>query len=96
MVIYTNFRGMHDAQDQFGISRKNFSEKVDGMRSTITETTVKDWKGPDADAFVNSTTEKLDKVSTTYEEYLTALRNEIGANVNKFKNVQQRNIDMID
>ena len=91
MVIYTNFKGMEETKCAYG----KF-DKIEDLNTTVTETTLNDWKGPDARAFVESTTEKVNAVRTEYEEYFDALRNEINANVSKFKNVQQRNINMID
>ena len=96
MVIYTNFKGMEETEGLLRASKESVSQKMEELNTTVTETTLNDWKGPDARAFVESTTEKVNAVRTEYEEYFDALRNEINANVSKFKNVQQRNINMID
>ena len=96
MVIYTNFKGMRDAEVSLNNVKVKFSEEMDAMDAIVSETTLRDWKGPDADAFVNSVTEKMTKLRTEYEEYFTSLKNEINANANKFKDVQQKNINMID
>ena len=96
MAIYVNFEGMDNARVELAGINDKFVEKVSELKTTVQETTNHDWQGNDADAFVNNTNKKLSQVSLEYNEYMKALEDEIDFNQQKFRDVQNRNVNMIE
>ena len=96
MAIYVNIKEMDDASENLNIIKGKFVEKMNALSQTTTETTVNDWKGSDANAFVNQTKNFLDRMRDQYEEFINEVKNEIINNSNKFTDTQKRNIDMLD
>lgn len=96
MAIHVSFRGMETASTDLNSINEKFVEEVGLLEKKITETTLNDWKGSDANAFVESTSAKVEKIKTEYNDYLNDVRSEIIRNNNKFQDVQTQNMNMID
>jgi WXG100 family type VII secretion target len=96
MAIYVNFEGMETASTELDTINQRFGEEMTTLNTIVTETTNNDWKGSDANAFVLSTKEKIEKVREEYNEYLNEIKSEINRNLEKFQNVQNSNMNMID
>lgn len=94
MPVYVNYEGLQQASADVNTVKGKFDEEMASLVEIVDGTTENDWKGPDADLFVNNTKTKLDKLNQEYDEFLQKLMESINANHDKFKETQQRNISM--
>ena len=96
MAIHVRFRGMEEASTELNSINEKFVEEVAALEKIVGETTLNDWKGSDANAFVESTNNKVTKIKNEYNDYLNDVRSEIIRNNDKFRDVQTQNMNMID
>lgn len=96
MAIYVNYEGLQTAAADVNTVKGKFNEEMASLREIVDGTTQNDWKGPDADLFVNNTHAKIDKLNDEYTEFLDQLMALINENHDVFKETQQRNINMQD
>ena len=96
MAIYVNFEGMENASIQLNDINQKVGEEITTLEKIVTDTTNNDWKGSDANAFVESTRTKIQKIQAEYNDYLSEIRSEIDRNKQKFQDVQNQNLNMID
>ena len=94
MAIYVNYEGLQQAASDVGIVKTKFEEAMASLTETVEGTTENDWKGPDADLFVNNTKAKITNIRNEYNEFLDELIKLINENHDAFKETQQRNISM--
>ena len=96
MAIYVNFKEMGEASSDLKANKENVMMDIDAFNQTLNETLDHDWKGSDANAFVITTKDKVNKLSEEYNEYFNEIINQIDRNSQKFADNQRRNIDMLD
>ena len=89
MAIYVNFEGLANASNDVMSVKSKFEAEMQALETIVNETTVNDWKGPDADLFVSNLKEK-------YNNFLMELNKSIEDNAQTFKETQNRNIRMQD
>ncbi len=94
MAIYINFSGLEKASQDVVSLKAKFEEEMQALEELVNETTINDWKGPDADLFVSNTTAKLTELRTKYNTFLEELTKCINDNYEAFKDTQNRNIQM--
>ena len=93
MAILVNFEGLLNAAADVNTVKGKFNEEMTSLREIVAGTTDNDWKGPDAELFVNNTNAKIDRLNDEYTEFLEKLVSIINENHDKFKDVQQHNIN---
>ncbi len=96
MAIYTNFQAMENAERELKTIKTKYIEEMQALEKMVQEVNMHDWQGPDADKFIATTNDKLKRVREDYDAFIDSINREIQANREKFKAVQQRNIDMLD
>lgn len=96
MAIYVNFNGLTNASNDVMTVKSKFEAEMQSLEKIVNETTVNDWKGPDADLFVTSTKAKLERLREKYNKFLEELNKSIEDNAQTFKETQNRNIRMQD
>ena len=95
--IHVDSAGMSDKKGELETIKQNFNTEMETLRNIVDGTiTSEDWLGEDAETFVTTTKAKLDDVRQKYETYITELENAIDSNIEKFTQVQQHNINMIN
>ena len=90
---------LHVSKDYIAnTSEEELADMFSGIGASLKEiveaTTQNDWKGPDAELFVNNTKAKIEKLNDEYTEFLDQLMALINENHDVFKETQQRNINM--
>jgi len=95
MAIYTNFEAMDHAKNQLDAIKARYIEEMQVLEKMVREVNEHDWQGPDAEKFITTTNEKLKNVREQYDEFLKSINREIEDNKQKFKAVQQRNMNML-
>ncbi len=96
MAIYVNFEGLANASNDVMSVKSKFEAEMQTLETIVNETTVNDWKGPDADLFVSNTKAKLANLKEKYNNFLMELNKSIEDNAQTFKETQNRNIRMQD
>ncbi len=96
MAIYVNFEGLSNASSSIMAVKSKFEAEMQALETIVNETTLNDWKGPDADLFVSNTKAKLANLKEQYNNFLVELNKSIEDNSESFKETQNRNIRMQD
>jgi len=94
MPIYVNYEGLQQASADVNTVKTKFNEEMEALKKIVGETNQNDWKGPDADLFVNNTSAKIEKLNEEYTQFLEQLKALINENHDVFKETQQRNISI--
>lgn len=96
MAIYTNFEAMERAENELKTVKARYIDEMRALESLVKEVNMHDWQGPDADKFIETTNEKLNKVREEYDRFLNSITQEIEKNREKFRAVQQRNMNILN
>lgn len=92
MAIHVNFEGLARASAEVDRVKFRFDEEIKALEDMVNETTVNDWKGPDANLFVSNTKAKIENLRREYNEFLNDLSATINEISDDFRQTQEQNI----